>query len=607
MALHRRALSLLGVLWLAKLALATGLPLFGDEAFYWLEAQRPALAYDDVPLATPWLIAISTACLGDSWLAVRLPFLLLGAFSTWLVWKIAMEQSSDTRTAWRAVWIASALPLFAWNGLLALPDVPLTFAVLLALWAGQRLIGRVTVESCVMLAAAIAIGCLSHYRWVVPLAAAGLSLACLPEGRALLAQWRVWLAGISGLVLGWAPLAWQQWQAHGGGLWFQFVERHPWRFQPLKLLDPLLQAAVVTPLLYVLLLLAAIQALRGGRQPARWLATAGLALLTLYWVLGWFSDDTRSWVHWPLPAYLALAPLLAAHMDTASAWLRGWFRGALVLGWSCVLLVGGYLGTVIWAPGGLAGSPLYPHNFAGWEEAAEETRSALAALPDNAVVVADHFMLAAQLQFALGSSVEVFSLDHPINHKHGRQSVLEALGRDERTLDARIGARPWVLVAEQSASSLRERAAWAASWCARWPDARLFAERNLHHSAKRFILMVASEADGDAACAPPAFGYLDERLDPRGQFQGFVVRPAGAVQGVRLRAGEHLGVLDYPVPMQDAERILPAASDPRLPDIGFTGTWPASLDDHPRWVDLEVQLEDGRWFVVASAWVDPRG
>lgn len=604
MPLHRHGLILLGILWLAKLVLAASLPLFGDEAFYWFEAQQLAMAYDDVPLATPWLIALSTAFLGDSWFALRLPFLLLAALSTWLVWQIAMEQSSDRSTAWRAVWIASALPLFAWNGLLALPDVPLTCAVLLALWAGQRLIRQVTTGSCVLLAAAIAMGCLSHYRWVVPLAAAGLSLLLLPEGRTLLALPRIWIAGLAGLVLGWAPLAWQQWQAHGGGLWFQFVERHPWSFQALKLLDPLLQAAVVTPLLYVLLLLAAIRALRSSHHASRWLATAGLALAVLYWVLGWFSDDQRSWAHWPLPAYLALAPLLAARRDTAAARLARWFRWALALAWSCVMLVGGYLAAVVLAPGAFAGSPLYPHNFVGWEAAADETRAALAVLPDETVVVADHFMLAAQLQFALGSSIEVYSLDHPINRKHGRQSVLAALGRDEHALDSRIDGRPWLLVAEQSASSLRQRAAWAARWCARWPNARLLAERSLHHGSKRFIFMLAE--DSSAVCSSPAFGYLDARLSDHRQVQGFVVRPFGSVQGVRLRVGERTWGLRYPVTMQDAQRILPAASDPRLPEVGFSGFWPEELGTQPHWVDLEVQLDDGRWFAVASARVDPR-
>jgi hypothetical protein len=362
---------------------------------------------------------------------------------------------------------------------------------------------------------------------------------------------------------------------------------------------------VVTPLLYVLLLWVAVQTLRNGRAASRWLATAGLALVMLYWVLGWFSDDQRSWAHWPLPAYLALAPLLAAQMDTAAARLHRWFRWGLALGCAGVLLVGGYLAAVVWAPSAFAGGPLYPHNFVGWKEAADESRKALSTLPDDAVVVADHFMLAAQLQFALGPSIEVFSLDHPINRKHGRQSVLEALGRDERGLDARIGHRPWLLVAEQSASSLRERAAWAARWCARWPRARLLAERNLHRSSKRFMLMVAADGPGDVACVPPAFGYLDARLNAGRQVQGFVVRPSGDVRGVRLRAQEQTWALRYPVPMQDAQRIFPAASDPRLPEVGFSGNWPEDLGALPRWVDLEVQLDDGRWFAVASARVDP--
>ena len=58
------------VLWAAvtllKLAVATRLPLFVDEAFYWQEGQHLAWAYSDLPGLTAWLIRLGVEVAGNS-------------------------------------------------------------------------------------------------------------------------------------------------------------------------------------------------------------------------------------------------------------------------------------------------------------------------------------------------------------------------------------------------------------------------------------------------------------------------------------------------------------------------------------------------------------
>ncbi|MEO5566522.1 MAG: glycosyltransferase family 39 protein, partial [Luteimonas sp.] len=44
-----------------KLALATSLPLFVDEAFYWQESMHPGWAYSDLPALTAWLAHLGIA------------------------------------------------------------------------------------------------------------------------------------------------------------------------------------------------------------------------------------------------------------------------------------------------------------------------------------------------------------------------------------------------------------------------------------------------------------------------------------------------------------------------------------------------------------------
>ena len=52
--------TLWGIVLLLKLAIAWRLPLFVDEAFYWLEGQHLAAAYSDLPGLTAWLTRLGT-------------------------------------------------------------------------------------------------------------------------------------------------------------------------------------------------------------------------------------------------------------------------------------------------------------------------------------------------------------------------------------------------------------------------------------------------------------------------------------------------------------------------------------------------------------------
>lgn len=597
----RAAALLLLALWAVKLLLAAQLPLFGDEAFYWLEAQQPALAYDDVPGLTPWLIAASTAVFGDHPLAVRAPFLLLAALSLGLMYRIG-EAIGGRRCGGQVVVLASALPLFGWNGLLALPDVPLTLAVLLCLYAVQ--LGQaapVSRAAPIWLAGGLLLGLNSHYRFAMPLLAAVLALLLVADGRALLRQPRWWLAALLGLGLGATPLLWQQAATGAAGFGFQFIERHPWSLQAEHLFDPLLQALLVTPILYLLLLACGLREWRAGHDPARrWLAVSGLILLLLYWGVGSFADSERSRLHWPLPGYLALLPLLACRAQTAAAGLRRWLHAGLGLALAAQVGVAGYLGLVWLDPGRLAGGPWYPHNFAGWSQAAALVRERLppaapAATPT--LLAADNFMLAAQLQFALGERYQVFSLDHPLNHKHGRQGVLASLGRDEAALRRVRRAQPLWLLADQAAASFMQRPALVADWCRRFPHLQLQADRPLHRHQHRFWLLRDDPEQG-GRCQPPVLAYLDP---PRsGQdVSGYLLRAAGGIRAVRARSGDDGVELEYGHVVPGLETLFPATLDPAVPAVGFRGPLPAGIRSGD-WLVIEVERSEGGWSEVAA-------
>src|SRR5688572_8138332 len=116
-------------LWLillaAKAILAWHLPLFGDEAWYWLEGQHLAWAYSDLPGLTAWLARLGAETAGSSEFALRWPFLAM-AMAVPLLLRATARRWFGPDAGDRTGLLAMLLPLLGGLGFLALPDVPLT-------------------------------------------------------------------------------------------------------------------------------------------------------------------------------------------------------------------------------------------------------------------------------------------------------------------------------------------------------------------------------------------------------------------------------------------------------------------------------------------------
>lgn len=185
------------VLWVlvttTKVLLASQLPLFVDEAFYWQEGQHLAAAYSDLPGLTAWLTRLGVEVAGNHRLGVRLPFLIMGAALPWMVAGIC-KRWFGVRMGWRAGSLALLMPLSATLGILAVPDVPMAIAALLCLDAGARLLRGVGAGGALLLAGGLLIGALSHYRFIGVIGVGFIAMMLLPEGRRVLRDPRVWIA-----------------------------------------------------------------------------------------------------------------------------------------------------------------------------------------------------------------------------------------------------------------------------------------------------------------------------------------------------------------------------------------------------------------------------
>lgn len=484
-----------------RIALATNLAPFGDEAWYWQESRALDWSYSDLPLATAWLIRLGESMFGHGALAMRAPFLLLGALLP-LVLVRTGNRVFGSPAGWQAGLLALALPLLGTLGIFALPDVPLTLCCVVALDALECAARTHRTRDWALLGLALAGAWLSHYRAGMLMLTGLAFLLLTPRGRLLWRDRGLWMAvGIS--LLGLIPLLMFN-VGHGWvALGFQLIERNPWSFHADALVQPIEQAIVCTPLFYLLLLWALLRCARRSSEGGPWdlLAVCALVPIVGYFVLGCFADDTRLRLHWPLPGYLPLLlvvpALLGERVPGRDAPLR-----RVALGATFALLVSGcLLGYAYLAlaatPGGatvLTRFKAFPEHWVGWNEVAAGTRARLAqAQFAQSVLVADNFMLAAELDFALDGSRTVYTLDHPINVKHGRAPQLALWRRDEAALRA-LGTRRVLLVAEPTARRERERAAWLSSLCSRVDDLTPDGRLDLYGGRKRYLFFAASTA-----------------------------------------------------------------------------------------------------------------
>lgn len=558
------------VVTLLKVGLATQLPLFVDEAFYWQEGQHLAWAYSDLPGLTAWLIRLGVEVGGHTHLGVRWPFLAMAAILPWWLISLARRELGDERAAWLVGSATVLLPLSGTLGLLALPDVPMALATVLCIDAGARLLRRVDHAGALLLALGLGIGALSHYRFIAVIGVGIVALAALPAGRAALRDARTWVAIAFGAAA-WAPLvAWNLGNAEAG-LRFQLVDRHPWALHGDGVLFVPIQLALVTPLLFAALAWAAWRFARPGQpEVLRLCALLGGLVVTGFFVLGFFADTERVSFHWPLPGYLALLVLLPAALARWPAWCRRATWTLAALGLAGVFAY--YTAVSVPAVRAYsAGTKWYPGNFAGWGRLSSAVDAALAQMPAETRVVADNFKIGAELGFARRDP-RIAVLDHPLNRGHGRAPQLVLWG-----LDYQAEATPTLLVVGASDVPYRQLLARYHALCRQFGPLPAPEVLNIDGGGQRFLLFRLPDGarPSEAGCVAPAMAWVDAPASG-----GSLARPAEVVgwafkDGVGLERvevlldGAVLAQAEYGVPLPGVAAFWEISNDPNHPNVGF--------------------------------------
>ncbi|MDA8051715.1 MAG: glycosyltransferase family 39 protein [Rhodospirillales bacterium] len=321
---------------LLRLLFAASIGLGVDESYVVAADPGFRLGYFDHPPAVWWLSSFAAHLAGtNAPVIVRLPFILLFALSTWLMYRLGAELFSPRAGLFAAIAL-NLSPLFGVAfGTFVLPDGPLDVALLAAaLFLAHALEARGRAAFGWWLSAGLAAGfsLFSKYTAVLGLAGAFLYLLTSPRHRRWLSRIEPWLAALLAFFIFLPTLIWNA-EHHWTSFAYQGDRALGFALHPLA---PFIvfggEALFLLPWIWLPLVLSAFAALRRG--PGDWrgwllLCLAAPAVLLFSVVALW--AEGRILFHWAAPGYLMLFPLLGAAIDqrlqAGARFVRPWLIG----------------------------------------------------------------------------------------------------------------------------------------------------------------------------------------------------------------------------------------------------------------------------------------
>ena len=331
---QKLVLGLIAVTTIIRTVFASVIGLGIDESYTVATSRNLDLAYFDHPPMAWWLSWAATQVTGtDSALTVRLPFLLLFALSTWLMYRLAAILFDEESGLWAAVTLNLA-PVFAvTTGSWVLPDGPLTAAMLACAVCLAHVLFLPSARPAGYWIAAgtfAGLALLSKFHGVFLIAGAALFLITNSKSRWWLTRPWPYLGGAIALIAFTPVIIW-----NADHDWVTFIYQGG-RATPtaLRPWGPLIavagQSLFIAPWIWAALVASWIAAIRADRSdPKVWflscLAVGPIVVFTL--VPLWTSGPIM--FHWAAPGYLMLFPFLGAavsrrlrqHARPVQAWL----------------------------------------------------------------------------------------------------------------------------------------------------------------------------------------------------------------------------------------------------------------------------------------------
>jgi 4-amino-4-deoxy-L-arabinose transferase-like glycosyltransferase len=395
-----------------RLVLGALIPLFPDETYYWDWSRHLAAGYFDHPPLIAWLIRAGTTVFGDTSLGVRFFSIVAGTIAALFVCASARRVAGD-RAALIAALVFALMPLSATGLVLATPDSSLLASAAATVYAVIHAIEQTprTKSSlqwwCI---AGIALGlafCSKYTSALLPLGVLA-AIATRRHLRARLAEPGPYVATAIALLIFTPVIVWNarhDWVSfafqvqHGlGGVSGSALKRE------LDLIGG--QLGLVSPILFVMMVIAAVRAFRGN-PPSTLLAPLSSLVFAFFM---YAATRRRVEANWPALAYVPAAILLAAHTRSVS-WDR-WLRSGIVLAGTLTLVA--YAHSIVRIlPLPARRDPVARAH--GWEDLARAVNRVYAPkLPISSYrthVGADRYQEASELAYHLENKPEAFALN----------------------------------------------------------------------------------------------------------------------------------------------------------------------------------------------------
>jgi dolichol-phosphate mannosyltransferase len=401
-----------GVPWFAwaltgsvlRLVAAAVVPVLPEEAYHWCYTNHLSAGFYDHPPMIAWMIALGRLAFGDTALGIRI-VPALGSLGTSLaLGSLSRRLHGEDAARWTSLLFALEPAAFVGSAF-GFPDAPLLlFCSLASLFVAMA---RQSGRGAWWLAAGAAWGAALLSKYTAGFLPAVLFLYLLlaaPDRRWLKTPWP-YLAVLVGIAVFSPVLYWNE-THHWASFRFQAVHRFEEMEGPrvsggLKFLAG--QWGAGLPLTLPLAIAATAAAIRRRTPDDLFLLCLSLPLLLFFFVIGF---SRASHVFWPLPAYLALLPLMGETAARGSGRIAGAYRACRgwLAGVSAAALLVGAIHFVHPFPGVPALRGVYD-----WEGITERAMALRSELADDSFVlgVGKRYLCAAQLAFHLHSADRV--------------------------------------------------------------------------------------------------------------------------------------------------------------------------------------------------------
>jgi 4-amino-4-deoxy-L-arabinose transferase-like glycosyltransferase len=306
-----------------RLIIAGRLPLVPDEAYYWVWSRHLAAGYFDHPPMIALLIRLGTAVLGLTSVGVRLGPILAGTSAALATAAIARRLGGGDAAVGAAI-VMSVLPLAAAGLVLATPDSPLlaTFAVTLyfVIRAVEAPVhSRESLHWWIATGIGLGLAFCSKYTSIFLPVGVLLAIATHRELRSRFTELGPYLACVLATLI-FVPVL--IWNAKHGWVSFGFQLQHglgdtesggaavlaAWHHEG-DLFGG--QLGLVSPILFILMAMAVVRALRPRVSDTRWVLAVVSVVSFVFFVYS--ALHKRVEANWPAPAYIGAIALVVSH------------------------------------------------------------------------------------------------------------------------------------------------------------------------------------------------------------------------------------------------------------------------------------------------------